>query len=141
DGGIADGRRHALFEGLVREFFDPDQEPGERDWEIVTLRPTMAGVARAGSPEPKGGSLFGGGGEPDPDEPLIQAYVSTGRTLDDLPYTPEFERLHRAAAAGTPGRSQREVFHRLHNLRKAGRLPRIGKSTGGPARIDPQDEA
>jgi hypothetical protein len=72
------------------------------------------------------------------DEPLIVAYRSTGRTLDDLPYTDDFDRLHRSLgpAAGT----QREVFHRLHNLRKAGKLPKLGKPETRPPRITPEEE-
>jgi cephalosporin-C deacetylase-like acetyl esterase len=143
DGGIADARRHAHFQRLAREFLDPSCDAAERDWDVAALTPAMAAPGRrAGSPEPVTQSLFGGERPgPDTDDALIEAYVSTGRTLDDLPYTPEFDRLHRAVAASDPGRTLRDVFHRLHNLRKAGRLPRLGKPTGKPARISPEDES
>jgi hypothetical protein len=71
------------------------------------------------------------------DESLISAYVSTGRTLDDLPYTDDFDRLFRSVRGFA---DQREVFHRLHNLRKAGKLPKLGKPETRPPRIDPEEE-
>jgi cephalosporin-C deacetylase-like acetyl esterase len=39
DGGIADMRRHAMFERLVREFVDPDTDPAA-PLETATLRPS-----------------------------------------------------------------------------------------------------
>jgi len=144
DGGIADLRRHAGYAQLAQEFLTNASLPCENFRELSDLDPSKAAPGkRAGSPVPPRESdpesLFGPGPAPaDPDEPLIQAYVSGGRTLDDLPYTPEFERLFRAAAAG---RSEREVFHRLHNLRKAGRLPRLGKPASLPPRLDAGGEA
>ena len=38
-----------------------------------------------------------------------------------------------------PPRAQ--VFHRLHNLRKAGKLPRLGRAHGQRPRITPEQEA
>lgn len=92
-------------------------------------------------------SLFGGdmGGMGKPalaqeDEALVAAYQRAGRTLDDLPYTPEFEALFEAA--GTPfGKDRRGVFHRLHNLRKAGKLPRMGRASEAAPKVTPEDEA
>lgn len=82
------------------------------------------------------------------DESLIGAYESAGRTLDDLPYTPEFESLFEHAmdrlksVPTSPGpMSRRQVLRRLQNLRKAGRLPRVGRSTTSPPVIKPEDEA
>lgn len=139
DGGLADMRRHALFDRLVTEFLDPGQDPCDRDWEAAVLTPAMA---RSGSPVPPADepSLFAEPVGPDPDEPLIQAYLSAGRTLDDLPYTPEFDRLYRAVVAAGPARPEREVLHRLQNLRKAGRLPRLGVAASRPPRIDEDEE-
>ena len=87
-------------------------------------------------------TLFGGGDVEKPtlaqeDQRLIEAYQAAGRTLDDLPYTPEFETLY--AAAGE-GRDRRGVFHRLHNLRKAGKLPRMGRASEPAPKITPEDE-
>jgi cephalosporin-C deacetylase-like acetyl esterase len=151
DGGIADMRRHALFDRLMMDFLDPSIDPRSREWCDSSARPAEPCPAPASDGQP---SLFGPGPlvRQDADEALIAAYVSTGRTLDDLPYTPEFERLHRAmqdAVKGAEGRegglgngrSEREVFHKLHNLRKAGKLPRLGKPAGKPPRLPEADEA
>ena len=85
------------------------------------------------------------------DDLLISVYQKQGRTLDDLPYTEAFETLYASMygdvddthavddVAGMPTRAQ--VFHRLHNLRKAGKLPRLGRAVGERPRIDPQQEA
>ncbi len=76
------------------------------------------------------------------DAALIAAYEAAGRTLDDLPYTPEFETLYRLVLAGTTDdRTRRDVFHRLHNLRKAGKLPRLGRSSpGGDVVVTAEEE-
>lgn len=87
------------------------------------------------TPQP---ALFSAGVDADT-APLIAAYQKAGRTLDDLPYTPEFESIYSEIARdGTPTR--REVFHRLHTLRKAARLPRVGKAPSAPPRISEDDE-
>ena len=81
------------------------------------------------------------------DETLISVYQKQGRTLDDLPYTDEFERLFADlyGAAGEPGEaeaavSRAQLFHRLHNLRKAGKLPRMGRAASLPPRVDAEEE-
>lgn len=76
---------------------------------------------------------------------LVSVYQKQGRTLDDLPYTPEFEAIY-AAMYGEDGRdaphiSRADLFHRLHNLRKAGKLPRLGRAQSKPPRIEPEHEA
>ena len=75
------------------------------------------------------------------DQVLIQAYVAAGRTLDDLPYTAEFEQIFAAIGGEQSGRERRAVFHRLHNLRKAKKLPRLGKASEPAPHILPEDEA
>jgi argininosuccinate lyase len=85
-------------------------------------------------------SLFGDSLPVDDDDAaLINAYVSADRTLDDLPYTDEFESIHRAV--GGSGGSRNSVFHRLHNLRKAGKLPRLGKAREKPPIITDEQTA
>jgi len=78
----------------------------------------------------------------DDDDLLIRAYQRQGRTLDDLPYTAEFEAVCAAVAQGdAPTRAEsREAFHRLQNLRKSGRLPRIGKAAEMPVALDREHE-
>lgn len=73
------------------------------------------------------------------DELLISVYQKQGRTLDDLPYTEEFERIYQAAGAETMTRP--ELFRRLHNLRKAARLPRLGRAAAAPPRVPPEAQA
>lgn len=76
------------------------------------------------------------------DDLLISVYQKQGRTLDDLPYTDAFETLYTSMYGGeehAPPRAQ--VFHRLHNLRKAGKLPRMGRAHGERPRITPEQES
>jgi hypothetical protein len=82
-------------------------------------------------------------GRSDADAALIEAYVRIGRSLDDLPYTPEFETMHSAVRSSLPElESPRALLHRLHNLRKAGKLPKVGKTVHAspPPRISPEEE-
>lgn len=74
------------------------------------------------------------------DQKLTEAYEQVGRTLDDLPYTPEFDRIFRAIDAESLGLNRHDVLHRLHNLRKAGRLPRTGRLASSPPRIEASEE-
>jgi hypothetical protein len=75
------------------------------------------------------------------DQLLIRAYVAAGRTLDDLPYTPEFETLFRSIGGDQSGKDRRTALHRLHNLRKAGKLPKLGKASEPPPHILPEEES
>jgi hypothetical protein len=75
------------------------------------------------------------------DQILIKAYTAAGRTLDDLPYTNEFESLYAAIGGEQSGRDRRAVFHRLHNLRKAKKLPRLGRAAESAPHVLPEDEA
>ena len=88
------------------------------------------------------GSLFGeGAGRRAPDQCVVDAYAGVGRTLDDLPYTDAFESLMARVRDAEPGAEHREVFHRLHTLRKAGRLPRLGVRGGvSPVRLSYEHE-
>lgn len=85
----------------------------------------------------------------DDEDLLISVYQKQGRTLDDLPYTEQFTALYESMYGddveasdteyGRPSRQQ--VFHRLHNLRKAGKLPRLGRAMGQRPRITADEEA
>ena len=72
---------------------------------------------------------------------LIKAYEATARTADDLPYTPHFETLYRdyAAAHGEPKPTRGEVWRHLLNLRKGGKLPKLGPARSMPPEISPED--
>jgi hypothetical protein len=76
------------------------------------------------------------------DDLLISVFARQGRTLDDLPYTEAFEAIYEAMTAGEPGGVDRAtLFHRLHNIRKAGRLPRMGRAASKPPKLAPEHEA
>jgi hypothetical protein len=143
DGGLAGARRHALFERCAEDFLDPALEPAEAmaPWEGVLVSGDRP--ARGASERPITGeqaALFGA--EPPSrdraDALLVGAYERAGRTLDDLPYTREWSDLFAEVRDSTRLR-EREVFHRLHNLRKAGKLPRLGRAASSPPRIEPLD--
>jgi cephalosporin-C deacetylase-like acetyl esterase len=143
DGGIANARRHALFERCAGEFLDPRKAPeaSMRNWWSVL---SGGGEERVSEEQT---ALFADQDLPharsshqDGDVILIEAYERAHRTLDDLPYTLEFDKLYEAVKSAA-GPSQREVLHRLQTLRKAGRLPKLGRSSGTPPRIDPTHES
>lgn len=142
DGGIADMRRHALFERASTDFLDFSRQETRA---MAAWEPILSGGERPEQARSTtGGGLFGDGtGTPlsDHDALLIRAYEGGGRTLDDLPYTPEFDRVLGAVQAEAPAFGAREVFHRLQNLRKAGRLPRAGAGATKPPRVAPEEEA
>jgi len=74
------------------------------------------------------------------DARLIEAYRSAGVTLDALPYTEAFEGLYGAVRGSVSG-DKAAVFHRLHNLRKAGKLPTLGRAATSAPRLDAEHEA
>ncbi|MGE3108254.1 MAG: argininosuccinate lyase [Phycisphaerales bacterium] len=120
---------------------------GEREAAGRTGASSGAGAAADRTPQAatpagvNGATLFPGLATGGLDEQvLIEAYGTIGRTLDDLPYTPEFDRLYRAVDGDARGATPREVFHRLHNLRKAGKLPKVGRTKVSPPRIDRKEE-
>jgi catechol 2,3-dioxygenase-like lactoylglutathione lyase family enzyme len=74
---------------------------------------------------------------------LSQLYVKVGRTADDLPYTPHFENIYDsyAAAYGESRPSQAEVWRHLLNLRKAGKLPKLGEARSPAPDVSEKDRA
>jgi len=72
---------------------------------------------------------------------LIKVYEQTGRTADDLPYTPHFETLYRsyAAAHGQPQPTRGEVWRHILNLRKGGKLPKLGPARSLPPELSPDE--
>ncbi len=69
------------------------------------------------------------------DESLVRLYEEIGRPLDDLIYSEDFDRLYERAKAAGDTRDKREMAHRLFNLRKAARLPRLGRGLVSTVRI------
>jgi catechol 2,3-dioxygenase-like lactoylglutathione lyase family enzyme len=74
-------------------------------------------------------------------EVLTQIYQEIGRTADDLPYTPHFETLHARYAAhhADPKPTRHETWRHLLNLRKAGKLPKLGEARSQPPDVSEQD--
>lgn len=71
---------------------------------------------------------------------LIELYRQCNRTLDDLPYTADFDALAASAKAEYPALDTYALFRKLHNLRKAGKLPRVGKPATLPVKLEPAEE-
>jgi hypothetical protein len=59
------------------------------------------------------------------EERLVELYKRTGRSLDTLPYTDEFEHLVEAYRGEQTKEARHDVFMHLLRLRKQGRLPRV----------------
>lgn len=75
------------------------------------------------------------------DTKVIAAYQACGRTLDDLPYTPEFEAMVASLRKDGVVTDERDLLHRLHTLRKAARLPRLGRAASPAPRTDRDEDA
>lgn len=73
----------------------------------------------------------------DLDEFLIHQYEEKHRTLDDLPYTKEFEDIAAKVRAEGYKLSNEQIFHKLLGLRKAGDLPKLGKAWSPPLMATP----
>lgn len=67
------------------------------------------------------------------DGDLIRAYRAVGRTVDDLAYTDDFDRLYELYTQGGNAADKHQVFKRLLILRKSGLLPRLFRQTEEPA--------
>jgi hypothetical protein len=76
---------------------------------------------------------------PPEDERLVSAYTQLGRPVDDLPYTAEFEEMVHSLREHGDQRDESEVLRRLLRLRKAARLPRLGRLTSPTLRAAPED--
>jgi hypothetical protein len=59
------------------------------------------------------------------DAAFIDAYATIGRTLDELPYTADFERMMDLLQRPHDLDQMHYVFRRLLTLRKRGQLPRL----------------
>jgi catechol 2,3-dioxygenase-like lactoylglutathione lyase family enzyme len=72
---------------------------------------------------------------------LIKLYEQLGRTADDLPYTPHFESLFGPYADSHPDPkpSRAETWRHLLNLRKGGKLPKLGEAKSRPPIVTPDE--
>jgi catechol 2,3-dioxygenase-like lactoylglutathione lyase family enzyme len=70
-------------------------------------------------------------------EALIRLYQNVGRTADDLPYTPHFEKLYAAYAAEhrSAKPTRRQTWRQLLTLRKSGNLPKLGATRTPPPKL------
>src|SRR5688500_15285603 len=68
---------------------------------------------------------------------LTALYEKTGRTADDLPYTPHFETLYKSYAGhyGQTRPTRQEVWRHLLNIRKRGKLPKLGEARSRPPEV------
>ena len=72
---------------------------------------------------------------------LVRLYEQIGRTADDLPYTPHFEKLYSDYAATFPQTkpTRAETWRHLLNIRKAGKLPKMGEARSIPPEVSDED--
>jgi catechol 2,3-dioxygenase-like lactoylglutathione lyase family enzyme len=109
---------------------------------LLILDHTTAGATAVEDAKPPG-MLFGGVETKVATNPeaLIAEYVKIGRTADDLPYTPHFDTMHKSYIANMPDPkpTRSETWRHLLNLRKAGKLPRLGEAPTSPPDLPPED--
>jgi catechol 2,3-dioxygenase-like lactoylglutathione lyase family enzyme len=76
-------------------------------------------------------------------EVLIALYEKIGRTADDLPYTPHFESLYEGYIneLSTEKPTRAEVWRHLLNLRKGGKLPKLGEARSKAPEVPPEAKA
>ena len=72
---------------------------------------------------------------------LIAGYERIGRTADDLPYTPHFDVLYKEYVGPMPDPkpTRAETWRHLLNLRKAGKLPKLGEARSKPPEVSDDD--
>jgi catechol 2,3-dioxygenase-like lactoylglutathione lyase family enzyme len=72
---------------------------------------------------------------------LVRLYEAIGRTADDLPYTPQFEKFFEeyAATFDEPQPDRAEAWRHLLNIRKRGDLPKLGEARSQPPSVSPED--
>jgi hypothetical protein len=75
------------------------------------------------------------------DERLIAAYKRMGRSVDELPYSPEFDLIASTLQEHGDERDKGTLVRRLFNLRKAARLPSTERNAGRPQKLPVDDVA
>ena len=113
---------------------------------LLLDRSTDKGTPRAAIEDAKGagaGGLFAGVPQrvAVKRDALVAIYEKIGRTADDLPYTPHFETLYSGYAAqhAEPKPTRAEAWRHLLNLRKAGKLPKLGEARSKPPEVADED--
>lgn len=61
------------------------------------------------------------------DQRLVDEYERLATPVDDLPYTSEFQRMVDRLQSSGDTRTPAEILRRLLRLRKAAKLPRVGR--------------
>lgn len=84
--------------------------------------------------------IFSPGELDDRESLLIHLYKKEGRTLDDLPYTLEFDELYKNFSAKFAEANPRDTLQQLFRLRKSGRLPRMGRASSQPFSLSPDEK-
>jgi catechol 2,3-dioxygenase-like lactoylglutathione lyase family enzyme len=108
---------------------------------LILDRTTDSATACAIEDAKSPGALFAGMEERVPvnRDALIKLYEQIGRTADDLPYTPHFESLYaRYSQSHDPPPTRQEVWRHLLNLRKGGKLPKLGDARSDPPPLPPE---
>lgn len=100
---------------------------------------TTSHSSETGGLFPRGMGAAGGPGSAS-DARLVDAYVRVARTLDDLPYTDDFEEVYVLAGGDAVWGGRRAAFRRLHTLRKAAKLPTLGRARVRPIRVSTEEE-
>ena len=74
---------------------------------------------------------------------LIALYEKTGRTADDLPYTPHFENIYKGYVLtyGENAPTREETWRHLLNVRKRGILPKLGEARSKPPEVSEESLA
>jgi catechol 2,3-dioxygenase-like lactoylglutathione lyase family enzyme len=108
---------------------------------VLLLLDRTADAAKAGTIEDGkvAGGLFAGmepAHRPKRDV-LIALYEKTGRTADDLPYTPHFENIYKGYIQqyGENAPTREETWRHLLNVRKRGILPKLGEARSKPPEV------
>jgi hypothetical protein len=76
---------------------------------------------------------------PPEDQRLVNLYTEIGVPSDALLYSPEFDLLMNRLQAAGDKRTSEVIAHRLLQLRKAARLPRIGRSSLSSVKLTEPD--
>lgn len=59
------------------------------------------------------------------DQRLVDAYFQIGKTVDDLAYTEDLDKLLALIKVKPTDQNRKKILNRLYRLRKAARLPRL----------------